>query len=237
MMNRQQFLIGLAAGTGGIAPNLVNLAQGFIGQTPNTPGALYYVGVAIFFILGAIVALIFAETDHRKAFFLGVSLPAFIAAAQTQSKAPQPELKAQVSIADFFPSARAQSQDIAPSPRLVTQKSSPQHLNLKSKSDCIQCELWFMDDNGSLLEKKYIADLSATTMVILPSGATQFAVGNYKINPTVVKLPKDVDSPITIEFATKYNAWNDLKRGLGNYGIRPYDAQLKTIVVPPTASP
>ena len=84
MMTRGHVLIALAAGIGGIAPNLVNLAQGFTGDAPYLPGFIYYVGVAIFFGLGASVALIFAETDHRKAFILGISLPALIAAVQTQ---------------------------------------------------------------------------------------------------------------------------------------------------------
>ena len=58
---REFLAIVLAAGIGGSAANLVDLAQIFTGPDPYSPGPLYYVGVAIFFGMGAALALIFKE--------------------------------------------------------------------------------------------------------------------------------------------------------------------------------
>jgi hypothetical protein len=82
-MNMKSLLIGLAGGIGGSASNFLYLGQQLTAQRGSEVSWLYFFGTLIFFGLGAAIALIFQETDAKKAFFLGIGLPALIAAAAT----------------------------------------------------------------------------------------------------------------------------------------------------------
>lgn len=68
-------LIALAAGFGGVAPNVFRLGADLQAGAP-MPDPSYFIGVAVFFVVGAAVALAFEEDNAKKAFFLGLSLPA-----------------------------------------------------------------------------------------------------------------------------------------------------------------
>lgn len=69
------FVIGLSGGFGGIAPNLFRLGAGLQSGEP-LPDASYAIGVLIFFVIGSGLALAFKEDNAKKAFFLGLSIPA-----------------------------------------------------------------------------------------------------------------------------------------------------------------
>lgn len=227
MLSRAQILVGAAAGIGGSAPNLVNLAQGFISNPPSVPGLFFYIGVAIFFLLGAAVALIFSETDFRKAFFLGVSLPAFIAAAQS---GPGPRLpidgaKPVAGITLFIASAYAQPV----APPLGTQKAISRSISVESHQPCVGCEIWFLNKAGRPIEKRYVPHLKGKLIFDVPNDATQFGIWNDKINPQIWELPTGSPKDVVYEFSYEYNRWNDLKRGLGDYNVRPYDGTIRSL--------
>ena len=230
MFTRSQFLIGVAAGIGGIAPNLVNLAQGFTGRTPEVPGWLYWVGVGIFFLLGAAVALIFSETTHSKAFFLGVSLPAFIAAAQTHQGREIPVATPAgpaTSLLWFVGEAYAQQPQWPAPVNPKTEEKDHRTLTVQPLQPCKQCELWFYNQQGNLLDKKYIPNLEEEVTVVVPPGATKFGIWNKKINPKLWVLPTDPKVDPHYSFTYDYSIWNDLKRGLGDYSVRQYDPNLQ----------
>lgn len=67
--------IGLAAGFGGVAPNVFRLASGLMGGA-GLPELSYVIGMLLFAGMGAAVALAFEERELKKAFFLGLGLPA-----------------------------------------------------------------------------------------------------------------------------------------------------------------
>jgi hypothetical protein len=235
MFTRTQLLIAIAAGVGGVAPNLVHLGHTFLNESPNVPGFLYYIGVGIFFVLGAVVALIFSETDFRKAFFLGVSLPAFIAAAQTQSqiRTQSPGARPASAFSKLIAGAHAQQPDprtlLAPK---TASSGAAQNIVIKPVSDCVRCDLWFFDAKGKVLERKAVKATLQDTTVAVPEGATTFGIWNETINPAVVPLSKSPVTVQTYELKVKRNAWNDLKRGLGDYDTRSNDAELKLSTAP-----
>lgn len=204
--------VALASGTGGIAPSLVHLAQSLTKEGSNVPGPLYFVGVAIFFVLGALVAFFFAETDARKAFFLGIGLPALITTAQTQ-----PSTK---NIADaFFPSAYAQASPTTP--------SAADALRFKPTTDCKACELWFADREGKIISKQVLEPAAGVQAVEVPKGAAAVGVADPKSNFELFQIPKRTGVPPTITFDRRYSPLNDLRRGLGDYNLKSYDARLK----------
>lgn len=205
-------VVALASGIGGIAPSLVHLAQGFIKETPDVPGPFYFLGVAIFFILGALVAYLFAETDAKKAFFLGIGLPALIATAQTQG--PSRKL-----VEGFISTAYAQTVSAPP--------TVPGALRFKTTKECKACEVWFADREGKIISKVIWKDPSSVQPVPVPKGATAVGVADPKSNFELFPLPKQDGSLPIISFDRTYSPMNDFRRGLGDYDVKSYNTQLK----------
>lgn len=211
-----KLIIAMAAGTGGIAPSAVHLAQGFIKANPDVPGFFYFVGVGIFFALGALVAFFFAETEAKKAFFLGIGLPALIATAQTQNPS-------KLALDDIFPSAFAQA--ILPLHPVASDAQSK--LQFKPSTECKQCEIWFADTEGAVIQKQLLGSPNHSKNIVVPKGATQFGIADPKSNFKFVPIPVDSGAPFTIEFDRKYSPLNDLRRGLGNYELKAYEPKIQ----------
>ncbi len=75
-----QFILpAIVAGTGGMLPTLSRLAATYV-DNPYTPEPAYgiYLGLAIFFVIGAILAFAFGERSLRQALIIGISAPALI---------------------------------------------------------------------------------------------------------------------------------------------------------------
>lgn len=84
---KTKVIIGLCGGFGGVAPNLFRLGSSLT-RGDGMPEMTYFIGMMVFFSIGASTALAFGETDTRKAMFLGLGLPAmFQSAAQDVSAA------------------------------------------------------------------------------------------------------------------------------------------------------
>ncbi len=211
-----QLIVLLAAGVGGVAPNLINLAQGFIKESPDVPGPFYFVGVAIFFALGAVVAFVFAETNARKAFFLGIALPALVTTAQTHGV---PKAMASAVI----PSAQAQ-----PLPRVVrVADSNATTIRLKSASDCSGCEIWFADAGGKIIAKQVLQGPQARQAIAVPKEAASVGIADPKSNFKLLDVPRSGAPNLTIVFERTYSPIRDLQRGLGDYSVKSYDARVK----------
>lgn len=206
------FVVAIASGTGGIAPSLVHLAQGLIKESVGLPGPLYFVGVGIFFILGSLVAFFFAETDAKKAFFLGIGLPALIATAQTTGT-PKNIVSA------LIPTAYAQALPVPP--------TTTESLQFKPSTECKQCELWFADREGKIIAKEILDPTIRVQAFQIPKGAAALGVADPKSNFELFQIPKQSDAPPTITFDRTYSPINDLRRGLGDYNIKSYNPQLK----------
>lgn len=221
-MNPKLF-VAIAAGTGGIAPNLIHLGQGMLQQLPTAiPGLMYFGGMSIFFGLGAMVAMFFAETNARKAFLLGIGLPALIATAQNH-----PGRK--VGLMDLFPTAYAQSPAAIPSipPASSSAVSIPERrvaISVELGFECKGCELWFADSTGQVLTKNVLAsqNIFAKTWTI-PSQAKKVAIIDPKSNARFVSIPQDSGATVNIEFDRKYSPWSDFRRGLGAYDLKSYE--------------
>ena len=232
--------IAFAAGVGGSAPTLIALAQGLTRQPADVPTWAYYAGVLIYFALGSAVAIIFGETDAKKAFFLGVSLPALLVATQTQaglSKANQPPATtrpqgASQSGEGFHiiprafaqgPSGGASGQDLtAPAPQGAERK-----LSLTPNRSCQGCELWFFDRNGNVVDKKPLFEHDKSATYGIPRGAESFGIWNESINANRWSLPSKETGTYQYEFDYKRKIMNDLKRGLGDYSVKPYDLHVE----------
>jgi hypothetical protein len=83
--------IALTAGFGGVSPNLLRIAIAL--QRKEDPGVdgSYLIGLLLFALLGAGVALIWGEKDFKRAYYLGLGLPSLMqvaVATATQNQTP-----------------------------------------------------------------------------------------------------------------------------------------------------
>ena len=189
----------------------------------------------IFFGLGASIATIFGEINYRKAFFLGVSLPALIAAAQTQSAPEVGAAETPNQGALFFqitPEAHAKDlgSDVQPAQETYDEEGTSDQttLKLKPKTNCPKCSLWLYDENGRFLEKQPVPDEDGSHTFLIPGGSSKFGIWNEQINPRIWNLPSNQEI-WSYEYQYDRNFWNDLRRGLGNYNVRPHDLSVKHI--------
>lgn len=233
--------IALAAGVGGAAPTLIALAQGLTRQPADVPTWAYYVGVLIYFLLGSAIAVIFAETDARKAFFLGVSLPALIVTAQTQaglSKAIQPPAATRPESAagsrqgfHIIPQAFAQSPPgglVGPGVAPLAPQGAGRELLLSPNRSCPGCDLWFFDASGNVVGKAPLPESDKSMTFGIPHGAESFGIWNESINTNRWLLPSSKGAgKHKYEFNYKRKIWNDFRRGLGDHSIKPYDLQVE----------
>lgn len=68
----------VAAASGGIAPNMMYLAILLTTRDGEIPQYTYYLGLLIFLLMGGAVGFFWQETNLKRAFWLGISLPALI---------------------------------------------------------------------------------------------------------------------------------------------------------------
>jgi hypothetical protein len=88
--------IALAAGFGGISPNLLQIAIDLVGKREVTYIHMgYFIGLLLLASMGAGIALIWGETDLKRAYYLGLGFPslmqvALASATQGQMAPPAP---------------------------------------------------------------------------------------------------------------------------------------------------
>jgi hypothetical protein len=229
-MRHQTILMGLAGGIGGASSNLLDLARHLTASNPVPPGILWIVGTLIFFGLGAAVAMVFQETDSKKAFFLGIGLPALIAAAAT-TNAPisqqqlMPTAKPQsllelpglvVPVYAQTPSTAAKGNAAAhAAARPATDASKPAADTAKKQVDTPKKPA---DSPKSAAASPESSDGSTETLTLMPKGDVS-SVGDYSVwffdaagaalgssRVSSSQSPHKVDVP---RLATKFGIWND----------------------------
>jgi hypothetical protein len=75
---RSTLAVVICAGIGGMLPTAVKLAPAFATAQPPSPEPGLYLGFFLYFVVGAVVALLYRETDFRKAIILGIAAPGIV---------------------------------------------------------------------------------------------------------------------------------------------------------------
>jgi hypothetical protein len=121
--------IALTAGFGGISPNLLRIAIDLTEKKEVAYiGIGYVIGLLLFAIMGAGVAVIWGETDFKRAYYLGVGLPSLMQVAiatATQGQAPLPVSPVQA-IEVEAPSERSASFSLFATPAFADSPLPPQ---------------------------------------------------------------------------------------------------------------
>ena len=115
----------ILAGVGGIIPTVSRLASTYV-TDPSTPmpePGLYF-GLLLFFMIGAVLAFAFSETNIRQAFILGVCAPGIITNIVAGFNDANSSKKTTLNVAPFISSAYAQDNMPASHDLLQTNSTS-----------------------------------------------------------------------------------------------------------------
>jgi hypothetical protein len=166
----------LLAGFGAIAPTMFKLANSFI-SNPTTPAPqfVYYVGIVIVYFFGACIARAFKETNTKKAFLLGLSLPGIISSAA-------PINSSSIKLSQVL------NYNIGLVPcAFAGDKINNDHSENKSVND--QGTLEFYDKDGHLLTE---SDLY-TVKTIRGANGQRLVIRGANGAPTIIRVKKPAD--------------------------------------------
>lgn len=205
----------LIAGFGGAAPSLVNMAKDL--SEDISPSFLFVTAIILYFGLGCAVARIFQETDRKKSFFLGVSLPALIVTAAAREPV-MPNDQIGWLFAPFEITAYAQDVDALGQLEAAGKKL----LYVDPSTNSGDFSVYYFGKNGAPIGQGYkVPDKSGVLKFIVPEDAYKYGVFGSQANPSFGVIPEGHDFGITVERDRNY--LNDFWRGLGNRSIQPYD--------------
>ena len=100
------------------------------------------------------------------------------------------------------------------------------NITILSKKDCKKCTLWFFNEEREPIYWMTFPEEAGEHSFPIPSGAKYVGIWNPTINQALSPLEFNDQPSYNFSFYYNYNPWNDLRRGLGNHNIRPYDSML-----------
>lgn len=236
----------VAGGAGGIFTSVYDKAWWLIeGETPTWSfGQL--LGLCVFFVLGGGLAWLFEEGNRRKAFFLGLGLPAFLTAAQTHGAPPSGQVEVApaagqssalppgfASITTAYAQERGEEPGAEPPGEATTDGQPPamegKRMIIQSAADhpCPKGTLRFY---AGLPEIGTIPLASCGEAIEVPAEATHFGITTLDANPNRFELREA--EVATYELRYEYNFWTDFRAGLGARDLRAYDLLLSRVTVP-----
>ena len=216
---KQTLTILLGGGVGGISPLLYTKAVVLMnnGATIFTPGL--WIGIGFFFLLGATVSWYGGADTRKEAFLLGLAFPAFIAHA---FNLPAPSVDGIV-------------MGIAPEPEPVLddrtelghggESAASLGLTFEGVSPCPNGELRFYEGTRELGAVEFVE--SCNVHAQKPDEATYFRVWTDRANPGRWYLSGDGMDEYSLRYS--YDLWKDIRSGLGNASVRPYNLELTPV--------
>lgn len=222
---REKLPIFLTGGFGGIFPNLIDLASTLTGDNPSLPEPTYFIGIFIFFLIGAAVTLIWGEKDLKKVFYLGLGLPSFIqlnAASLSANQNPTPTLD--TSRAPFIMLA---TPAYAQTPDSVSTPSVKRTLKIDAPQDASSISVAFFSEKQRKVEIVEV-NLKKDREIKVPEFAEDFRVQIRSSSSEPMKLPAKAE-PLTISLDVKKRAWSGLLRSLGFRNVEEFDITITKV--------
>jgi hypothetical protein len=233
----------LAAAFGGASPNLIFLAVVLTKPGAELPMGTFYLGVLLYAAMGAVMAWVWEEASLKKAFYIGLGLPAFIQAnlgnISAEYAKPQPVTHASFSI---FGSAYAQE---APTniPATTTTTVRPgiirasavetnvtnRVLQVLPSPTLSDYNLYLYSMDGKVLGRRFIG-ANRTNNILVPSGAQRLVIESRQFEPVPMALPVNWTNALTsVEIKPQKRMWSGFERALGFKGIKDYEVEVFTI--------
>lgn len=217
--------IFLAGGVGGLMPTLVKMAPVYSQiDSPPLPAAGFYLGLGIFFVIGAIVAVASKERDFGKAILLGIAAPGivtnFLAGKAEGTQNATPVAAREVDANQIFSAmlgagpAHAQTTSSAHSTTLT---AAPQlkvvpHVS-GSRVSLRPLKLEFISADGAVLATRNV-DARYETVVDVPFGASLVRTSSDG-KSTDAQLPARPYSDADLTLGVSVAKGNDLMWAFG----------------------
>lgn len=214
---KERIYIILAAAFGGILSNIIDIAIRLQKQPPNLPVWTYWIGCFIWALCGAGVALVWGEKNLRKAFYLGIGLPALIQANLSNPMMHQTSDRAQLEL--FIRPAIAQQTTNPILGRVVSvirNKDAP-------------ADQWysviFSSADGAREEKTPIQ--FERMPVPVPSYATKMVIQYQQYRSPVVPLPTQNNVSLIVEVVVTERKWSGFLQSIGRRDTPKYEVEVK----------
>lgn len=225
----------LVGGLGGALPNLVDKVAAWnegaihiwLLSAPNIWIALLVamVPVALYFLIGSIVATVYENQSLQKAFLLGLGAPAFIvASANTDGAKPTDIIKVtSFGLSAVVSTAYAQA----------TRDSPEVRLNIGRVADaCGACEIKFLGADGNTISTAPL-DAPSAEVINVPDGAKIIEFSGADANPAKLDLDRlgggtsVSGGSVTLDVDLNRSYWNDLNRSFGVKAVQPYNFDVR----------
>lgn len=229
-----------AAAAGGASPVLLYLAVSMTRPNAEWPTFTFIFGVALYAVLGGLVGWVSAEADLRKAFFLGIGLPALIntgvnGATEKAPTSNPPRVQARnwslitsahaaelVFIRTNAPSSRTNG--VASAAPFTGTNWIVSILPAKKLGD-----VWFSakDAQGKVIQR-WMIDSGEKKTVEVPINTTQVAFsGDNFESKTQAFLPMTRQTSV-IELEAERDIWSGFKKALGVRNAKEYGLGVTT---------
>jgi hypothetical protein len=240
----------LAATFGGASPTLLQAAMSLVGPQATLPHSTFWLGVVLFALLGGIAGWVAGETNITKAFFLGVSLPAFIQTSVANGQAafaPKNPAGATATSSQhqfsLISSACAQetpmtpmiSSNVVASSNAVAAAAVGEYTNrllilTTEVNSEVNPKLRLYDVKGDLISQSSLYATSGAVKVKLPSNAVQAYVTGDNIATTPISLAPagKAGSSQAVSVGFQRNDWSGFKRSLGFKQVSDFDVTVKS---------
>ena len=196
---------------GGIAPTLLRLAIDLVNGSSSIGqlNASIFLGMALFGLLGGIVAAVWGESDLKKVFYLGLGLPSFITVAASHGTAPLPGAPAEAYLSPVYAAG-----NLVPGRKMTIQ--------LPPELSGVQPAAVFGTGSGD-----QAVSITNSAFAVPPS-ATSVRVQSSLGSSDPVTLPGTPNAVIKLKVAAAKDAWYGFKYAVGVHST-PYSLVLSIV--------
>jgi hypothetical protein len=209
---RGRIYVICAAAFGGVLSNIVDLATRLQQQPPSLPSWTYWIGFFLWAACGAGVAAVWGERNLKRAFYLGIGLPAFI--QLNVGLNPQKSNPADAYLKFLLPPALAQ-----PSVPSVHGRELRVIRNENAPADGYS--VVFLSPDVSFEETHPI---NFQRMPIpIPSYATRMIVQYQRYRSRPISLPREDHVEFAVEIYVRENLWSGFLQAIGRRDAPRYN--------------
>ncbi len=209
------FPIVLFGAFGGIAPTLIKLATALVTH-PEQPMPLYafYIGLALYALIGGVLAGALEETDLRGALFAGIAAPALISSAITGS---QPAAPAPANVAEAAPliissalAAEVARTAIGPAQRKLVIQAGPTDVPL-AVNVCVPAKPGAATAGATKCaqQQTVVASPAAPQTVVVPADAKSVSIAGKAVPLN------SASQPVGVTVKSQPTLWQDFVWALG----------------------
>ena len=223
-MNNYAYL--LCAAVGGSAPCLLRVAINCMKPVEEQIhlGSGYIFGLLVMAALGAGVGLIFKEKDWKRAFALGVSVPALVqgglgdASKEKVSPTPAPQAHVWSLVGSAFAGESAPIAKSTNGPsRQVTLQADPRLKNVN---------VFARNKEGRTL-CVYTVSSGSPTNVFVPATVDSLWITGDNFRGTAKELPPEPLKPTTISLEAEKNNFVGFQQAIGFRNVKAFDVDVR----------